>query len=422
MPHLALRAALLVLLATAGAAHALQSGPAARAVGPWAQFRGPGGQGVSLEKGLPTRWSESENLVWKTALPGPGTSSPIVVGDRILLTCYTGSASGGLGLHVLSLNRADGKLVWKRDIAPQLPEQDRIREDHGWASSTLAADADRIYAFFGKSGVFAFDHSGKQLWRAGVGSGLNGWGSSNSPVLHGNLVIINASVESESLVALDRATGREVWRAGGIKESWNTPILVNLPGGKTELVTAVFGKVLGFDPATGQQLWSCNTDIGWYMVPSLVSRNGVVYCIGGRTAGGLAVRCGGRGDVTATHRVWTARKGSNVSSPVLSGDHMYWVHENLGIAYCAELSTGKLLYEERLPPGGQFYASPIVAEGRVYYMGRFGKSCVVAATPQFQLLGTGELGNREVFNASPAAADGRLYYRSDRHLYCLGAR
>jgi len=413
-----------VILATgAGTGRAaFQPANSARPAGPWAQFRGPDGQGVSPEKGFPTQWSESKNLAWKVALPGAGTSSPILVGDRLLLTAYTGSATGGLQLQVLCMNSEDGKLIWKREVAPQLPEQDRIREDHGWASSTLAADAERIYAFFGKSGVYAFDHAGKQLWRTSVGTGLNGWGSSNSPVLYRNLVIINASVESESLVALDRQTGKEVWRAGGIKESWNTPILVSLPGGKTELVTAVFGKVMGLDPGTGQPLWSCTTEIPWYMVPSLVARNGVVYCIGGRTAGGLAVRCGGRGDVTATHRVWTVRKGSNVSSPVLYGDHMYWVHENLGIAYCAELSSGKLLYEERLPAGGQFYASPIVAEGRIYYPGRMGTTCVVAAGPRFQLLSSNQLGNREVFNASPAAGRGKLFLRSDRFLYCLGTR
>jgi outer membrane protein assembly factor BamB len=394
------------------------------AVGPWAQFRGPGGQGVSAERGLPVKWSAGEGVLWKADLPGGGTSSPIVVGDRVLLTGYSGDAagtSGALGLYVLSLNRADGRQVWKQAVTPKLPEQDRIREDHGWASSTLAADAERIYAFFGKTGVFAYDHAGKPVWRADVGSGLNGWGSSNSPVLYRDLVIINASVESESLVGLDRRTGREVWRARGIKESWNTPILVSLPGGRTELVVAIFGKVLGFDPATGQELWSCNTDIPWYMVPSLVAQEGVVYCIGGRTAGALAVRCGGRGDVTGTNRVWTARKGSNVSSPVLYGGHLYWTHENLGIAYCVEASSGKLLYEERLPAGGQFYASPVAADGKIYHVARGGKTFVLAAGPRFNLLSTNEL-DRGTYNASPAVAGGRLLIRSDRALYCLGAK
>lgn len=269
----------------------------------WPQFRGPGGSAKSTDKSVPVKWSTTENVVWKTPLPGAGTSSPIVVGSRIYLTCYSGYNVPGqsrgeqaqLKLHLVCLNRADGKILWTKDIAPKLPEQERIRDDHGYASSTLAADADRLYAFFGKTGAFAFDHEGKQLWHADVGSRLHGWGSAASPVLHGDLVYINASVESESLYALNKQTGKEVWRARGIRESWNTPVLANAGNGRTELIVAVMGSILGFNPQTGERLWSCNTDIQWYMVPSLVSADGVVYVIGGRTGGGLAVRLGGRG-------------------------------------------------------------------------------------------------------------------------------
>lgn len=139
-----------------------------------------------------------------------------------------------------------------------------------------------------------------------VGSGIHGWGSAYSPVLYKQLVIVNASVESGSLIALDRKTGREVWNVPGMRESWNTPILVPVDGGKTELVVAILGKILGLDPDTGKRLWSCDTDIGWYMVPSLVHHDGVVYCIGGRSGGGLAVKAGGRGDVIRSHRLWTS--------------------------------------------------------------------------------------------------------------------
>ena len=240
----------------------------------WPQFRGPGGMGASKAKGLPVKWGPTENVAWKTALPGPGTSSPIVVGDKVYLTCYTGFNVPGergdmeqLKLHVVCLNRIDGSILWTTDVAPKLPEQERIRDDHGYASSTPACDGERLYVFFGKSGVHAFDLKGKPLWTADVGSGLNGWGSGTSPVVFGDLVIVNASVESESLVALEKKTGKEAWRAKGIRESWNTPVLVPV-GGKTELVVAVFGKVLGFDPATGDQLWSCANDVTWYIVPS----------------------------------------------------------------------------------------------------------------------------------------------------------
>ena len=394
----------------------------------WLQFRGTAGQGISTETGLPTTWSASENIVWKTAVPGAGTSSPIFVGDKIFLTAYRGynvpGEGGGdmsqLERLVLCLNRNDGKLVWSTPVPSKLPEQETIRDDHGYASSTPVSDGQRLYVFFGKAGVFALDLAGKILWQADVGDGLNYWGSAASPILHGNLVIVNASVESQSLVAINKNTGKEVWRARGIKESWNTPIVVKTAAGKPEVVVAIMGDVLGFDPASGEELWSCDTDIGWYMVPSLVAEKDVVYCIGGRgSGGGLAVRVGGRGDVTDTHRLWIAQKGSNVSSPLVYGGHLYWAHESLGIVYCANLATGGVVYEERLPRAGQFYSSPVLADGKIYYTTRNGRTFVVAAQPKFELLATNDLGERSTFNACPVAADGRLFIRSDKTLYCL---
>lgn len=405
----------------------LLQGRSATEAADWPQFRGPAGQGISLAQGLPVTWAADQGIAWKTALPGPGGSSPVVFGDRIYLTCYTGYAvpgapGGDLGAlvrHVVALRRTDGQILWKREVPASQPEQAKVR-DHGYASSTPLADADRVYVFFGRSGVFAFDHAGKQLWRADVGSQTHGWGSAASPVLYRDLVIVNAAVESESLVALNKATGKEVWRAGGIKESWNTPILVPGAGGKPELVVAMLGKVLGFDPETGQPLWSCTTGIGWYMVPSLVSDQDVVYCIGGRTGGALAVRTGGRGDVTASHRLWTLNKGSNVSSPILHDGHLYWLHENLGIAVCVEAKTGRLVYEERLERADQFYASPVLADGRLYCVDRRGGVHVLAAKPKFAALARNDLGDRSSFDASPAVDGRRLLIRSDKHLYCVG--
>jgi hypothetical protein len=407
------------LLLLAGSLHAAD----------WPQFRGPDGQGISADRGVPVTWSTTENLLWKVE-PGAGTSSPIVVGNKIFLTAYSGfnvpGQSGGsddnLKLHFLCLDRDTGKTLFQKDITPKLPEQATIRENHGYASGTPIADAERVYVSFGKTGVFAFDHSGKQLWQADIGDKLNGWGSCPSPILYRDLVIVNASVESESLIALDRNTGKEVWRARGIRESWNTPILVQVPEGKTELVVAIFGKILGFDPATGRELWSCATDIGWYMVPSLVAKDGVVYCVGGRSGGGLAVKAGGKGDVTGTHRLWTIKKGSNVTSPVLHGGHMYWMHENNGIAYCADLKTGDIVYEEKVDRADQVYASAVLADDKIYYVTRTGRTIVLAAKPKFEKLAFNDLGRAGTFNASPAIADGKLYLRSDRALYCFAKK
>ncbi len=394
----------------------------------WPGFRGPGGMGVSAAKGLPVTWSESENIVWKTPLQGAGASSPIVFGDRIYLTCYTGyfvpgeseGAQEDLQRHLLAFLRSDGSLVWDKAIAAKLPEEERIR-DHGFAASTAAADADHIYVFFGKTGVLAFDHSGAQVWQADVGSTTNGWGSSASPVLYKDLVLINASVESESLVALDRRTGKEKWRAEGIREAWNTPVLVADKSGRQELIVATQGSVKAFDPDSGEPLWSCKTDIGWYMVPSVVAADGVVYCLGGRSGvAGLAVRAGGRGDVTETHRLWTSLKGSNVTSPVFLDGHLYWMNDNRGIAYCAKADSGEVVYEKRLERADQVYASALLADGRLYYLARDGRTFVISANPGFEQLATNNLRDGGVFNGSPAVDGSRLLIRSDKFLYCIG--
>jgi outer membrane protein assembly factor BamB len=394
----------------------------------WPCFRGPGGMGVSDAAGLPLEWDAKNNVVWKTALPGPGASSPITFGDHIYLTCYTGYFVPGapegsleqLKRHLIALRRDTGKIVWDQAVPAKLPEEESIR-DHGYAASTPAADADRVYAFFGKTGVFAFDHEGNQLWQADVGSKTSGWGTAASPLLHRGAVIVNASVESESLVALDRKTGAEKWRAAGIREAWNTPIIVTADSGRKELVVAERGDVLAFNPDTGVHLWSCKSDITWYMVPTAVAADGIIYCLGGRSGiAALAVRAGGSGDVTATHRLWTNKTGSNVTSPIYLDGHLYWMSEKLGIAYCAKADTGKLAYRQRLGRAGQVYASPVLAEGRLYYLTRRGRVLVLAAKPEFEQLAVNELGDGSRFDGSPAVDDNRLLVRSGKFLYCLG--
>lgn len=394
----------------------------------WPGFRGPTGMGTSDAKGLPLTWSLDDNIAWKVELPGPGASSPVVFGDKIYLTCYTGffvpGEEGGsqddLKRHLLVLNKADGSTVMDKAVKAKLPEEDRIR-DHGFAANTPAVDAERIYVFFGKTGVFAFDHSGKEVWQADVGSKTHGWGTSASPVLYNDLVFINASVESESLVALDRKTGQEKWRVGGIKESWNTPVVMTAASGRKELILAIQGKVMSFDPETGKELWTCKTDIGWYMVPSIVAHDGVVYCLGGRSGvAALAVRAGGDGDVTKSHRLWTSMNGSNVSSPVYLDGYLYWMHEARGVAFCAKADTGEIVYEKRLDRAGQVYASALLADGRLYYLTRDGRTFVLAAKPEYEELAVNDLRDRTIFNGSLSVDGSRLLIRSDKYLYCIG--
>ncbi|TWT85101.1 outer membrane biogenesis protein BamB [Planctomycetes bacterium CA13] len=401
--------------------------------GDWRQFRGPNGMAGSQGSTeslaqVPAQWNQG-NIRWQTPLPGAGASSPIIVRDRVYVTCYSGYGVPGaergnlaqLKLMLVCVNRKSGDILWTKSVQPSLPEQETIRDEHGYSSSTPVADDKNVYVFFGKTGVFAFEQSGEQKWHSNVGSRLNGWGTAASPVIHEDLLIVNASVESDSVVALNRKTGEEVWRTEGIREAWNTPLLVKNPMGKTELIVPIFQKVLSLDPATGEQNWTCDTDIQWYMVPSPVAHEGVVYCIGGRSGDSLAIRTGGSGDVTATHRLWKTNKGSNVSSPIFYDGHLYWVHDQRGIAYCANANTGAMVYEERLPRVGQVYASPVLADGKIFFVARDGRVVVLAAEPEFTLLATNELEERGRFDASPAASGNQLFLRSNRFLYCIGA-
>jgi len=396
----------------------------------WPQFRGPGGRGQSSQTGLPTQWDAETNVAWKTELPGPGASCPVTLGDKIFVTCYSGYGvdetnpgdAGQLARHLLCLDQADGRIVWN-SAQPATQKEGAYQGFtalHGYASSTPAVDADAIYVFYGATGAAAYSHDGRQRWLTSCGTNTHEWGSANSPVLYEDLVIINASVESESLIALDKKTGREVWRQGGMEMSWSTPALVNT-GDAWELVAQIKGKILGFKPATGERLWSCQ-GIDDYVCPSVVVEDDVAYLIGGRRATAIAVRAGGRGDVTATHKRWEINKGSNVSSPVYHGGHLYWAHDSRGTVYCVDAQTGKDRYEERLSPRpGRIYASPLAADGKLYYVSRDAGVFVVAAQPQFELLAHNKIASDpSVFNASPAVADGRLLLRSDRALYCLG--
>jgi outer membrane protein assembly factor BamB len=410
----------------------LVSLPAAAA--DWPQFRGPDGLGVGEDRNLPVTWSSRANVAWKVDLPGAGASSPIVIGDRIFLTYYTGYGlpegnAGGLDdltRHLVCLDRAGGKVRWQRAVRavqPESPFQGGYITKHGYASSTPASDGERVYVFFGKSGVLAFDLDGKQLWQTSVGTGTHGWGSGTSPVLYKDLVIVNASVERRSLVALRKADGKEVWSARGMDASWNTPLLVQVPGGSTELVVSVRGQLLAFDPEKGEQLWSCK-GINDYVCPSLVAHDGVVYAIGGRSNSALAVRAGGKGDVTDSHVVWRLQRGSNVSSPVYYNGHLYWASESRGVVYCVDAAKGKLVYEERLnPTPGLIYASPLAADGKLYYVSREKGTYVVAARPQFKLLARNVLdADAGIFNASAVPSNGQLLLRSDRRLYCIGKK
>lgn len=388
----------------------------------WPQFRGPGGKGISQEQNLPVRWSEKENVAWKTPMPGYGASSPIALNGKLFVTCYSGYGMGrnrgkmeDLRLHIVCIDSKNGRFVWHKQIKPILPESKTVR-DHGYAAQTPVTDGKFLYIFFGKSGIFKFDLDGNQIWQTSVGTKTHAWGSGTSPVLYENMVIINASVESKSLVAIDKNTGNQVWQTGGMDSSWNTPHLVKTPDGKYELAVTVKKWILGFDPKTGDELWRCE-GISDYICPSIVSHEGILYAMGARSSQVIAVRSGGRGDVTNTHKLWHKNVGANVCSPVVHDGHLYWVSDRTNDAYCLSLADGSVKYSE--PVGPQPYASPLLADGKLYVVTRNGGTLVLAAKPQFEKLALNILDDKSTFNASVIAYDGALFLRSDENMYCI---
>jgi hypothetical protein len=453
--------------------------------GDWPRFRGNNGTGVSDEAGVPVTWSDSENLKWKVELPGRGVSSPIVVGDKVFATCYSGYGvdAGDPGKmedllrHLVCVHRKNGELLWSKTVAAATPEDPYSGigvPRHGYASSTPASDGQRVYAFFGKSGVVAFDMEGNQLWQTGVGteSGPMRWGSAASPILYENLVIVNASDEAEALVGLDKETGKEVWRAeaAGLSGTWATPILMDAQTGK-HLVIAVPGELWGLDPTSGKLKWFAEGFEGRAACLSLVAGDGIVYCAGANPSGNsFAVRTGGSGDVTKSHVVWIGQGFSRIATPVLHDGHLYGASG--GVAYCVNAETGQRVYQPRLatgeaapaepagaggpgpggirrggPPGGPFgggpgggpgggrsggrgqggmggedYGSAVLADGKLYIPTTAGLTYVVEAKPEFKLLAKNQFASDQSgFNSTPAASDGKLFIRSNKYLYCVGA-
>ena len=396
----------------------------------WPQFRGPQGSGVG-ESAVPMSWSETTNLRWKTPLPGPGSSSPIVLGDKVYVTCY--STPGGpmnLARHLLCIGKADGRVRWQRDLPAQLPEDsyEGYLTEHGYASSTPVSDGREVFAFFGKSGVFAFDTQGKKLWQTAIGkeSSSRRWGSAASPVLHGDLVIVNAAEESQSLRGLDRKTGRQVWKAEGaaLELAYGTPGLVTLDDGTQELVIAVPGEVWGMNPLTGKILWHATMGLTGNVSPSVVVHGSTVYVFGGfRSSGSLAVRAGGRGDVTESHILWTSRNSSYVATPLLHDGHLFWIDDR-GQAFCISATTGELVYRERVAgikaEGRPVYASPVLAKDRIFVVSRWSGTFVLPAAPRYEILVQNSFeADDSDFSGTPAISDGELFLRSGKFLYCV---
>jgi outer membrane protein assembly factor BamB len=407
----------------------------AASAGDWSGFRGPNSSGIGTDGKIPLKWSSKENLQWKTKLPGPGSSSPITVGDKVFVTCYSGygesrdslGSQDNLKRHLVCIDQKSGEILWDKSVKSTVGEN-RFSgigiPQHGYSSSTPVSDGENIFVFFGKTGVLAFDLKGNQLWETSVGtdSGPRQFGSAASPILYKNMVIINASEESESLIALNKKTGEEVWKAeaSALVGSWSTPILVETKDGNQELVINAPNEVWGMNPDTGKLVWYAEAIPGSPVNPTLVAKDGIVYAMGGRGGGrAAAIRTGGKGDVTKTHVLWTANLGSYVPSPVIHGGHLYWVSDQ-GQACCLKADTGKTVYRSRLSGRGACYASAVLADGKLFAVSRTNGTYVLALGEKFEQLARNELeGDDSDFNGSPAVSNGRLFLRSNQALYCI---
>ncbi|MEO6182027.1 MAG: PQQ-binding-like beta-propeller repeat protein, partial [Verrucomicrobiota bacterium] len=389
----------------------------------WPRFRGPNGDGIATDAKPPTLWSDTKNLKWKSVLPGPGSSSPIVSGGKIFVTCYSGYGDGSAGgspdklqRHLICIDQKSGKILWDKSVAAELPEDafTGFLTEHGYASSTPVTDGERVYVFFGKTGVLAFDLDGKQLWKVNVGkmSSNRRWGSGASLVLYKNVVIVNASEESRSIRALDKSTGKEVWKAeaDSLELCFGTPVLVDCGGGRTDVVIGVPGELWGLNPDTGKLRWFAETGIDGNVSPSAVAVDGVVYLTGGfPRQGSVAVRAGGKGDVTKTNLLWSSQNASYVPSPIVQGGNFYLISDQ-GFATCLEAKTGKLVYKERVSsagasgPGGKpFYASPVSAGGNFYAVSRRNGTFIIASKNEFSVVSQNKFaGDTSDFNAAPA--------------------
>ena len=408
----------------------------------WNRFRGPNGSGLSSDSGVPSEWSPETNMKWSAELPGKGSSSPIVIGDRVYVTSYTGYGldkenpgnPADLERHLIAIDRNTGQEVWRSSVKSEGDEDpyEGFIQEHGYASSTPVSNGERLFVQFGKTGMVAFDMDGNRLWTTNLGdkSDPAKWGDGSGAALYEDLIIANAGIVGHQIVALNQSDGSVAWKIENpdFTNCWSTPILVTVDG-RDEMVFSMPGKIMGVDPGTGKELWFAESPIAQTVCGSLGERNGVVFAMGGRRGNAVAVRCGGSGDVTDTHTVWKQPLRAGIGTPIVVGDNMYW--STRGIAYAANCETGELVFEERLPaasggnsrqrmPAGD-YASPIAIGERLYLLTRGGTMFVMDAGNQFELAAQNGFGDdNTLFNATPAVSDGDLFVRSEGKLYCIG--
>ena len=382
-------------------------------------------------------------------MPGPGASSPIVIGDRVFLTCYTGygvqkavdlktsdKRAGDiteLTRHLICFERSTGKIAWKKAIDnSSVKNEDPYKSYityHGYATNTPISDGESIFAFFGKAGVIRFDMEGNEKWRKTFECEPNKtrWGSAASLIFNGDHLIVNAIDECGKILAMKKSDGETEWEFDtGSRMAYSTPSLITTKEGELELIVAVPEKVFGVNPKDGTKNWHCKTTLMNEVNAAIMVEDDVAYIYGGyQGVGSLAVRAGGKGDVTESHVLWESRDTSYVSTPVLKDQHIYWVDKS-GIAYCVDAKTGTRKYRERVPGfaggrGVKMFGSMVRVGDQIIALSRNSGAFVWKTNPEkFSFVRQNSIeGDDSAFNGTPAISGKEIFLRSNKFLYCI---
>jgi len=377
----------------------------------WPQFRGPTGQGVSDERNLPLTWSETKNVRWKVAIPGRGWSSPVIQGDRIWLTTAT---EEGRSLRAIAVDVNTGAIQQDVEIF-RLKSPKLTNSKNSFASPTPVVEGDRVYLHFGAYGTACITQSGEIVWKTKLEYDNGQHGPGGSPVIYDDLLIVSCDgLEQQFVVALDKATGKVRWKK--LREgyqAYTTPLVVSLPAGDQVISPGAF-QAIAYEPRTGKEIWRVKYAEGFSNVPRPVYGNDLVFiCTGFQEPSLLAVRLDGRGDVTKSKIVWKLDRGiPRTPSPLLVGNELYIVSDN-GIATCIDAQTGDELWRARLD--GNYSASPVYADGRIYFLSEEGETIVIAPGRKLQHLATNQLEGPTL--ASMAVSHSSFFIRTATHLY-----
>ena len=392
------------------------------AMGYWTRWRGPSGQGTVADGDYPDTWSDTLNVTWKVDVPGRGHSSPIIWKDHIFLTT---ARDNGVTVSMLAFRRSDGRLLWETKVPTTGVE--RTYWKNSQASATPTTDGRRVYASFGTHGVAAFEFDGRLAWHRKLGDLSNYHGSAGSPVLYKDRLFIYQDHDGSStlrsfVAAFDTRTGNVIWKTDRVESvGWGTPVVI-AAGGRDELIVSSQRKVYAYDPQTGAQLWTVRGNT-FEVIPTPVVGHGLVFCSSGRAGPTLAIRPGGRGDVTDTHVAWSSPRGSPfVPSALVHGDLLYMINDMQSILTAVDARTGQAVYQERLGEAIRegFSSSPVAVGDKIFLTNDLGQTFVVQAGRTFRLIRVNEL--RAQVLASPALVEGTWYWRTDRSLLAIGNR